>query len=148
MLMLYFRSFLSSISPSHFDQELTFPLFEIYPPTHPLLQTSFSLRNTETSPHVALPCALVASLPDKIKELRVPQGWTLWSQPPKEKCPQREVQSMSVTSSFLWEMGNKRLFEYFYREADSKLQIRLVTCLLLWVCVAKSLHAVGFKKNF
>lgn len=31
----------------------------------------------------------------KIKQLLVTEGWTLWSQPPKEKHPQREVQFMS-----------------------------------------------------
>lgn len=83
----------------------------------------------------------------KIKELPVLEGWTLWSQPPKEKCPQREVQSMSVTSSFIWEMGSRRLSEHFYREAVSKLQIRLVFCLLLWMGVANGSRAVCFKKE-
>lgn len=84
----------------------TDPLFEIYPPTHPPLLADFSLRSmgdTLTSLRTAL--GWQASL-TKIKELLVPEGWTLWSQPRKEKHPQREAQCMSglnLNSSESWE---------------------------------------------
>lgn len=132
MLMLYFPSFLSSKSSSYFDQELTFPLFEIYPPTCPHLQASFSLGNmgdTLTLWHVAL--WRQASL-TRIKELRVPEGWTLWSELPKEKLPQRELPFMSglnLNPSETW--GAERAFEYFYWETFSKSQTRLIFQLLL-----------------
>lgn len=105
MLMLYFRSFLSPTSSSYFDHELTFPLFEMHPPTclpppnppPPHRPPGWLFIKELGRPTLALLGLALwwqVSL-TKIKELLVPEGWTLWSQPWKGKHPQREVQFMS-----------------------------------------------------
>lgn len=67
-------------------------LSPLHPPSP---KNGFSLRNMgDTLSLLRLVLWWQASL-TKIKELRVPEGWTLWSQPWKEKHPQREVPFMS-----------------------------------------------------